>query len=51
LTITDSEATCLGTSLSDIYDVSSPDTDNVQYQRQFQRAFDSCGIDFTIPSQ
>jgi hypothetical protein len=51
LTITDSEATCLGTSLSDIYDVSSPDTDNVQYQRQFQRAFDSCGIDFTIPNQ
>jgi hypothetical protein len=51
LTITDSEATCLGTSLSDIYDVSGPDTDNVQYQRQFQRAFDSCGIDFTIPSQ
>ena len=51
LTITDSEATCLGTSLSDIYDVSSPDTDNVQYQRQFQRAFDNCGIGFTIPNQ
>ena len=51
LTITDGEATCLGTSLSDIYDVSSPDTDNVQYQRQFQRAFDSCGIVFTIPNQ
>jgi hypothetical protein len=51
LTITNSEATCLGTSLSDIYDVSSPDTDNVQYQRQFQRAFDNCGIDFAIPNQ
>lgn len=51
LTITDSEATCLGMSLSDIYDVSGPETDNAQYQRQFQRAFDSCGIDFTIPNQ
>ena len=51
LTIADSEATCLGTSLSGIYDVSGPNTDNAQYQRQFQRAFDNCGIDFTIPSQ
>ena len=51
LTITDNEATCLGLALSDTYDVSSPDTDNAQYQRQFQRAFDSCGIDFTISGQ
>ena len=51
LTITDAEATCLGTSLSDIYDVSGPDTDDAQYQRQFQRAFDSCRIEFTIPNQ
>jgi hypothetical protein len=51
LTITDGEATCLGMSLSDIYDVSSSDTDNAQYQRQFQRAFDNCGIEYTILSQ
>ena len=51
LTITDNEATCLGIALSDTYDVSSPDTDNAQYQRQFQRAFDNCGIDFTISGQ
>jgi hypothetical protein len=51
LTITDGEATCLGMSLSDIYDVSSSDTDNAQYQRQFQRAFDNCGIEYTISSQ
>ena len=51
LTITDNEATCLGLALSDTYDVSSPDTDNAQYQRQFQRAFDNCGIDFTISGQ
>ena len=51
LTITDNEATCLGLALSDTYDVSSSDTDNAQYQRQFQRAFDDCGIDFTISGQ
>ena len=51
LTITDNEATCLGLALSDTYDVSSSDTDNAQYQRQFQRAFDNCGIDFTISGQ
>ena len=51
LTITDNEATCLGIALSDTYDVSSSDTDNAQYQRQFQRAFDNCGIDFTISGQ
>jgi PIN domain nuclease of toxin-antitoxin system len=51
LTITDNEATCLGLALSDTYDVSSTDTDNAQYQRQFQRAFDNCAIDFTISSQ
>lgn len=49
LTVTDSEATCLGTSLSDIYDVSGPESNNAQYQRQFQRAFDACGIVFTVP--
>lgn len=49
LTVTESEATCLGTSLSDIYDVSGPDTSNAQYQRQFQRAFDLCGIVFSVP--
>ena len=49
LTVSDSEATCLGTSLSGIYDVSGPETNNAQYQRQFQRAFDDCGIVFSVP--
>lgn len=49
LTVSESEATCLGTSLSDIYDVSGPDTSSAQYQRQFQRAFDLCGIVFSVP--
>ena len=51
LSISDSEATCLGTSLSDVYDVSEPETSDSQYQRQFQRAFDNCGIDFSLPNE
>jgi hypothetical protein len=51
LTVTDVEAECLGESLAGIYDVSGSNSNNAQYQRQFQRAFDSCGIDFVIPSE
>jgi len=51
LTVSDSEATCLGTALSDVYDVSGPDSNSAQYQGQFQRAFDSCGIEFTVPNE
>jgi hypothetical protein len=51
LTVTDVEAECLGESLTGIYDVSGSNSNNAQYQRQFQRAFDSCGIDFVIPSE
>ncbi len=49
LVVSDSEGACLGTSLSGIYDVSGPETNNAQYQRQFQRAFDACGIIFSVP--
>jgi hypothetical protein len=49
LTVSDNEGTCLGTSLSGVYDVSGPETNNAQYQRQFQRAFDACGIVFSVP--
>jgi hypothetical protein len=49
LTVSDNEGLCLGTSLSGIYDVSGPETNNAQYQRQFQRAFDACGIVFSVP--
>jgi hypothetical protein len=51
LTVSDVEASCLGTSLSGIYDVSGANANNAQYQSQFQRAFDSCGIVFTVPNQ
>lgn len=50
LTVSDSEAACLGTSLSGIYDVSGPESNNAQYQSQFQRAFDTCGLVFMVPS-
>ena len=49
LTVSKIEAECLGTALSNIYDVSGPETNNAQYQRQFQRAFDACGLDFSVP--
>ena len=51
LTVSDSEGACLGTSLSGIYDASGPETNNAQYQRQFQRAFDACGIVFFVPDE
>jgi hypothetical protein len=51
LLITDVQAACLGRSLSDVYDVSGPNSNSAQYQSQFQRAFDSCGIDFDVPIQ
>lgn len=51
LTVSDDEAACLGNSLAGIYDVSGADANNAQYQSQFQRAFDSCGIVFVVPSE
>jgi hypothetical protein len=51
LTVSDAEASCLGRSLSDVYDVSGPNANNAQYQSQFQRAFDFCDIVFMVPNQ
>ncbi len=51
LTVSDAEASCLGRSLSDVYDVSGPNANNAQYQSQFQRAFDFCDIVFIVPNQ
>lgn len=50
LTVTDIEAECLGTALSSIYDVSAATANLAQYQSQFQRAFDGCGLVFTVPN-
>jgi hypothetical protein len=51
LSVTDVQAACLGKSLSNVYDASGPSSNSAQYQSQFQRAFDSCGIVFDVPSQ
>jgi hypothetical protein len=40
-------ALCLGRALSEITDTSERNA--AEYQAQFQRAFDACGLDFTIP--
>jgi hypothetical protein len=50
IVVTDTEAQCLGVALSGIYDVSGISPDAVQYQKQFQKAFDVCRVAFVIPS-
>ena len=51
LSVSDSEATCLGISLSDVYDVSGPNSNTAQYLSQFQQAFDKCKIIFVVPKE
>jgi len=50
IVVTDTEAQCLGEALSGIYDVSGISPNEVQYQKQFQKAFDVCSVAFVIPS-
>ena len=50
LTVSPAQTTCLGRALQDVVDMSSSSTNLAQYQRQFQRAFDECSIDFTVPT-
>jgi hypothetical protein len=50
LVVTDVEAQCLGVALSAIYDASGQSPDSVQYQNQFQKAFDDCKVPFVIPT-
>jgi hypothetical protein len=49
LSLTDSELDCLGAELANIVDVSGANANLAQYQGQFQKAFDSCSIDFKVP--
>jgi len=49
LSLTDSELDCLGAELANIVDVSGANANLAQYQGQFQKAFDSCAIDFKVP--
>jgi hypothetical protein len=50
LTVSPAQATCLGRALQDVVDVSASTANLAQYQGQFQRAFDECSIDFTVPT-
>lgn len=50
LTITDAQVNCLGSALQGIVDVSSATASIEQYQGQFQKAFDTCAIDFKVPT-
>ena len=50
ITATDDQLVCLGTKLQDVVDTSDASSSTGAYNRQFQAAFDVCGIDFTIPA-
>lgn len=50
ITATDEQLECLGTQLQDVVDKSDETSTNGAYNRQFQAAFDECGIDFTVPA-
>ena len=49
LTLSPAQTSCLGASLQVVVDVSSGTGNIAQYQSQFQKAFDICSIDFTVP--
>ena len=49
LVLSDADTVCLGRALAGVYDVTGGSSSAAQYQRQFQSAFDRCGIDFTVP--
>lgn len=51
LTLTDVEVQCLGKELVGVVDRSDATSNTAQYQSQFQRAFDNCSINFTIPPE
>jgi hypothetical protein len=49
VTLTDTQALCVGSALNGIYDVSSSTSNVSQYVGQFQKAFSSCGVNIQIP--
>jgi hypothetical protein len=50
LTLSADEATCLGEEVSKVVDYSDQSSSAEQYFSQYQRAFDTCGIDFVVPT-
>lgn len=49
LNLSPAQTSCLGKELQGVVDVSSSSANLAQYQGQFQKAFDACLIDFTVP--
>lgn len=49
LTLTEDEVKCLGSELVGIVDRSDASANIAQYKQQYQRAFDNCSINFTVP--
>jgi hypothetical protein len=49
LNLSPAQTSCLGKELQGVVDVSSSNANLAQYQGQFQKAFDACLIDFTVP--
>lgn len=49
LNLSPAQTNCLGEELQSVVDVSSSSANLAQYQGQFQKAFDACLIDFTVP--
>lgn len=50
LTLNAEEVKCIGQELQGVVDVTSATSNEAQYIGQYQRAFDTCGIDFEIPA-
>lgn len=51
LTLTPDEVRCVGTELVNVVDKSDATSNSQQYQKQFQKAFDTCAIPFTLPTE
>lgn len=51
LTLSESEVLCLGQAVAGVYDITGNGNSITQYNQQFQKAFDTCGIDFSIAAE
>lgn len=49
LTLDQDQVMCLGEQLVSVVDKSDATSNAAQYKKQFQVAFDACGIEFTVP--
>lgn len=51
LSLSQFEATCLGRELDGVVDLSASNANSSAYIAQFQRAFDTCEVPFTVPRE